>query len=60
MAKKETKFQETETLNSTIPETINVRYEEPIQPLALNLDLGRQDLNDNFRKVQEKINELIK
>lgn len=26
----------------------------------LNLELGRQDLNDNFRKIQDKINELSK
>ena len=55
---KKEKLQESETMNSTIPETVKV--ELGTQPLALNLDLGRQDLNDNFRKVQEKINELIK
>lgn len=30
-----------------------------IQPLGLSLDVGREDLNENFRKIQEKINELI-
>jgi hypothetical protein len=28
--------------------------------LGLNLDLGRQDLNDNFHAIQDKINEIIK
>lgn len=39
-----------------------IETEEPkvkIHPLHLNLDLGRQDLNENFHKIQEKINELI-
>lgn len=37
--------------------------EEPklvAEPLSLNLDFGRQDLNDNFKKIQDKINELIR
>lgn len=31
-----------------------------VEFLGLNLDLGRQDLNDNFRAIQEKINEIIR
>ena len=40
--------------------TGSVQFEQPIQPLGLNLEVGRQDLNENFRLIQEKINELIK
>lgn len=46
--------------NSTpLPEGVVVKFDS-VQPLGLNLDLGRQDLNENFQKTQEKINELIK
>ena len=31
-----------------------------IKALGLNLDIGRQDLDNNFRAIQEKINEIIK
>lgn len=30
-----------------------------IQPLELNVDLGRTDLNEVFKKVEDKINEII-
>ena len=32
----------------------------PIDSFVLNADLGRQDLNETFKKVEDKINELIK
>lgn len=31
-----------------------------IQPLELHADLGRQDLNEIFKKVEDKINEIIR
>ncbi len=45
--------------NSTNPH-IKPIFNPKIEPLGLNLDLGRQDLNENFHKIQEKINELIR
>lgn len=40
---------------STVPVKIKTN-----EPLSLNLDFGRQDLNENFLKIQEAINELKK
>lgn len=37
--------------------TVSVSKNTPIS-FVLNTELGREDLNDNFRKIQEAINEL--
>jgi len=37
----------------------DIEFEQPIQRLELNIDLGRQDLNDVVGKLRDKINELI-
>lgn len=53
MAKKkveEEKVEEVEVVTETVV--------EEVPGFTLNLDLGRQDLNDNFRKIQDKLNEL--
>lgn len=42
-----------------VVETSSVE-ETGIAPLALSLDFGREDLNQVFGKLQDKINELIK
>lgn len=47
-----------EVTNSTNPD-IKILYPALIVPLELNVDLGRQDLNDVVGKLQEKINELV-
>lgn len=39
---------------------ISPEVEESKPSFELNLDLGRQDLNDNFRKIQDAINDLKK
>lgn len=53
----------TSNVQSTVSSTSNVQYEfKPlyIELLTLNLDLGREDLNQNAKKVEDKINEIIK
>lgn len=37
--------------------TISVSQNKPVS-FVLNTSLGREDLNENFRKIQEAINEL--
>lgn len=50
-----------ETTNASNPELVEqIIFEVETKPIELSLDLGRQDLNENFTKIQEKINEIIK
>ena len=60
MKKKQLGAVEVKTEVATTNPYIEVTLVNSIQPLGLNLDVGRQDLDDNFRKIQEKINELIR
>lgn len=39
--------------------TVEEPITEPTFSLGLNLELGRQDLNENFRKIEEAINKLM-
>ena len=55
---KKVKMQESPVMNSTVTEEIKIHFQH-LHPLSLNLDLGRQDLNENFHKIQEAINQLI-
>lgn len=41
-------------------EVVETVEELKVPSFGLNLDLGREDLNENFRKIQDKLNELSK
>lgn len=58
--KKETKTEIQNTVNSSIPESVNLVFNPQIEPLELSIDFGRQDLNDAVGKLQAKLNEVIK
>lgn len=45
--------------DTTLHSSINL-VEDKIELLSLNKDLGREDLNQNAQKVEDKINEIIK
>lgn len=58
MKKKELVEPKVEEINLH-PSALDASLLKQIKDLSLNLDFGRQDLNDNFQKIQDKINELI-
>lgn len=49
-----------EPVSTTVHPEVDVKFETEIKPLELNPNLGRDDLNEAFKKVEDKINELIR